>query len=131
MNMGQIWYGPQQELEVLKRFLPAYKPKVVILVFYGGNDLSDFRRYEQAHRNWEELAPTFHSFYKRSFTRNSVKKLKRLMTRPNAKYDPHIGTCPLHDEASASNIQIYFHYKEEGPLNDRDLKTLEKTIDVF
>lgn len=47
-NLGQLWYGPQQELAALKRYAVPLKPKLVVWAFFGGNDLSDYRRYAEA-----------------------------------------------------------------------------------
>jgi hypothetical protein len=49
-NLGQSWYGPQQELEVLRRYGVELAPKVCVWVFFEGNDLADLRRYKEQHR---------------------------------------------------------------------------------
>lgn len=45
-NLGRIGYGPQQELEVLRRYGVELHPKTCIWAFYEGNDLDDADRYE-------------------------------------------------------------------------------------
>jgi lysophospholipase L1-like esterase len=47
-NFGQIGYGFRQELEVLKRFVPALSPKLVVWVVFGGNDFRDVEYYERS-----------------------------------------------------------------------------------
>jgi len=47
-NIGQSWYGPQQELELLKRFGLKLAPKACVWIFFEGNDLWDFYRYKEA-----------------------------------------------------------------------------------
>lgn len=44
-NLGRGWYGPQQELIVLKRWGLPYQPKVVVWVFFEGNDVQDAEKY--------------------------------------------------------------------------------------
>ena len=47
INLGQIAYGLRQELEVLKRYALPLKPKLVLWVLFGGNDLRDIKLYEK------------------------------------------------------------------------------------
>lgn len=75
INLGQIWYGPQQELAVFKRYALPRHPKVCVWCFFEGNDLSDMVRYVGVHSKWETFAPTLHSFRARSFTRNAAVRL--------------------------------------------------------
>jgi SGNH hydrolase-like domain, acetyltransferase AlgX len=77
-NLGQSWYGPQQELEVLRRFGLPLHPKVCVWTFYDGNDLLDVRRYEQSISNWKDSSRELHSFRERSFTRNLLLAVRRL-----------------------------------------------------
>src|SRR5262249_5095540 len=37
-NLGQVAYGPQQELEVLKRYGVALRPRLIVWAFFEGND---------------------------------------------------------------------------------------------
>jgi SGNH hydrolase-like domain, acetyltransferase AlgX len=77
-NLGQSWYGPQQELEVLRRFGLPLRPKVCVWTFYDGNDLLDVRRYDQSISNWKDFSRELHSFRERSFTRNLLLAVRRL-----------------------------------------------------
>jgi hypothetical protein len=54
-NLGHSAYGPQQEFAVLRRFGVSIRPKVMLWVFFEGNDLNDVRRYEQQMRYWDEI----------------------------------------------------------------------------
>jgi hypothetical protein len=71
-NLGQSWYGPQQELELLRRYGVALHPKTCVWAFFEGNDLSEVHRYQEATRNWPEFSSKFHSFTERSFTKNAM-----------------------------------------------------------
>jgi len=57
INLGQINYGLRQELEVLKRFALPLSPKLVLWVFFGGNDLRDVKSYEQRLALFNEPRP--------------------------------------------------------------------------
>jgi PAS domain S-box-containing protein len=78
-NLGQSGYGPQQELAVLKRFGVPLHPKVVVWVFYEGNDLLDAQKYtETASLLRSELSP-MEMAWDRSFTKNALSWLMRLV----------------------------------------------------
>jgi hypothetical protein len=46
-NLSRSWYGPDQYLELLKRYGLALRPKVALLGFYAGNDIEDMREYRR------------------------------------------------------------------------------------
>ena len=46
-NLGYRGYGPQQELAVLREYALDYNPEIIIVGFFGGNDLSDALNYER------------------------------------------------------------------------------------
>lgn len=86
-NLSQIWYGPQQELAVLKRYAPALKPQLIVWVYFAGNDISDYRRYQVIKSNWAEIKAKHRSKLRRSFSWNAVKKLYSSLstrTKPEA-----------------------------------------------
>lgn len=47
LNLGRAWYGPDQYLEVLKRYGLAAKPKYALFCFYDGNDIRDMQQYKK------------------------------------------------------------------------------------
>jgi hypothetical protein len=47
MNLSRSWYGPDQYLELLKRYGLALQPKVVLLGFCAENDIEDMREYRR------------------------------------------------------------------------------------
>jgi hypothetical protein len=47
INLGLGWYGPYQYLEIIKRYIPLLKPKIVIVALYAGNDIQDIQEYEK------------------------------------------------------------------------------------
>jgi len=89
-NLGQSWYGPQQELELLRRYGVPLRPKVCVWAFYEGNDLRDVQRYDEATRNWDAFAQEQHTFARRSFTRNvqlAVRRILDSMRRDDAAHE--------------------------------------------
>ena len=78
LNLGQIWYGPQQEEVVLRRYALPRQPKVVVWCYFEGNDLKDMNRYAANHAQWDVMAPKLHSFKARSLTRNLALRLLSL-----------------------------------------------------
>jgi acetyltransferase AlgX (SGNH hydrolase-like protein) len=78
-NLGQSHYGPQQELELLRRYGLRLHPKVCVWAFYEGNDLWDVEGYNRTTSNWERFSKKLHSFKQRSFTRNALLAVKRIL----------------------------------------------------
>lgn len=124
-NLGQPWYGPQQELEVLQRYGLRLAPRVCVWVFFEGNDLYDMHRYNAATKDWEMYSKDFHSFRQRSFMKNAVIALNSIhnqkvpwwMNPPKAKSG--IFKTP------AQEIRLYFNYKGHH-LSKNDLIALEE-----
>jgi hypothetical protein len=48
LNLGDVGFGPQDELKVLQQYGLNMQPKLVILAYFEGNDLYDAAAYEQA-----------------------------------------------------------------------------------
>jgi hypothetical protein len=46
-NLSRSWYGPDQYLELLKRYGLALRPQVALLGVYAGNDIEDMREYRR------------------------------------------------------------------------------------
>jgi hypothetical protein len=113
VNLGQSWYGPQQELEVLRRYALPLRPRVCVWSFFEGNDLQDVTRYKAASKVWPELSRRNHSFLLRSFTRNALYRLRRLVEEeagedvtgtlgyPSGIFHPRTG----------EEVRMYFEYK--------------------
>jgi hypothetical protein len=75
-NLGQYGYGPQQELAVFDRFALPLRPRVVVWMFFEGNDLTD----EIAYRKIAANPPGAWSFFlQRSFTRFAVRAVRGLL----------------------------------------------------
>jgi hypothetical protein len=48
LNLGEVGFGPQDELKVLQQYGLKKQPQWVILAYFEGNDLYDAASYEQA-----------------------------------------------------------------------------------
>jgi hypothetical protein len=112
-NLGQSWYGPQQELELLRRFGVPLSPRVCVWTFFEANDLDDLRRYDRATRNWEEFSRNLRPFKDRSFTRNAVLAARRLVASARLRLtepDSNPGGYPsgVFTEANGRRSRMYF-----------------------
>lgn len=107
-NLGQSAYGPQQELEVLKRFAVGLDPKICVWTFFEGNDLSDMAVYPSRRAKHAQLARPGSVLKRRSFLWNTQEALKRALRAqdPNHEHTRRVGVC----EAGAEPINYYFHY---------------------
>jgi hypothetical protein len=127
-NLGQSGYGPQQELIVLKRFGLGLQPKVVLWLFFEGNDLLDVTRYEHAVRDWGRTVKENHGFISRSFTRNSLRVVRGLLqSRKEDSGEAHrrSGRFRLRPEEP-----LYFAYPGV-PLSKEDEVSLAKAKQVL
>jgi hypothetical protein len=108
VNLGQIWYGPQQELFVLQRFGLPRKPKIVVWCYFEGNDLKDMARYETNRERWDVMAPKLHSFSARSLARNaSLRLLQYEGPRRHRPLGEHnVGVLP-------NGERMYFFYRND------------------
>jgi hypothetical protein len=126
LNLGQIWYGPQQELAVLKRYGLPRQPKVVVWCYFEGNDLKDMARYDENHARWDVMAPKLHSFFARSLTRNAAVRL--LQYEGPRKHRPlgerNVGVLP-------SGERMYFFYRNDtkNPHEATYLPVFRKTLE--
>ena len=48
LNLGDVGFGPQDELNILRQYGLKKRPKLVIMAYFEGNDLYDAAAYEQA-----------------------------------------------------------------------------------
>ena len=132
VNLGQSWYGPQQELEVLRRYGLPLHPKACVWAFFEGNDLQDVERYSSALPIWPELSRRNHSFALRSFTRNALYALRRFGRTSEGKDATGTLAYP-YGEFRASNgrdVRMYFEYAAHSlsPREITDLDVVGRTL---
>ena len=56
-NYGTAGFGPQQELLVLKDFVAAHRPRLVVLAFFAGNDIFEAEAFDEFERSGASAAP--------------------------------------------------------------------------
>ena len=127
-NLGQSWYGPNQELELLRRYGLRLSPKICVWVIYEGNDLADMHRYKLATQDWQTFSKDFHSFRQRSFTKNAMLGFRRLLNSMRNQRIPYKdymkGRSGIFISPSGQKTRLYFH--DEGLyLSDDDHTALE------
>jgi hypothetical protein len=125
VNLGQSWYGPQQELEVLRRYGLPLHPKACVWAFFEGNDLQDVERYQKALPVWGELSRRNHSFALRSFTRNALYALRRLGRTRGGEDATGTLAYPYGTfrEGDGRDVRMYFEYKSHA-LSGQEVKDL-------
>lgn len=119
-NLGQSGYGPQQELEVLKRFALPLGPRTIVWMFYEGNDLSDVEAYERAMHG---KSSSLESIWLRSFSRNSLRRIWQLRRPAGARASGEIGgNTYFFDRQSAFSA---------SPLSPAALKDLDTAARII
>ena len=121
-NLGQSWYGPQQMRITLLRYGLVLKPHDVVWVFYGGNDLFDYRRYQGILPTWPQVAPSLNGFLERSLLRNLVRLAKKRLTPPTQLPAAVVGDCVA---GPNERTKLAFFYPDT-PLSEQDRTTLAK-----
>ena len=103
-NLAQVGYGPQQEAAVVRRFALPLQPRVIVWVFYEGNDLRDISAFHEFQKDYAATVEKRHNVVARSFTRNLLAALGTLAGKAHESAVPrsalwHHGT---------SSERIYF-----------------------
>lgn len=133
-NLGRSWYGPQQELELLRRYGLQLHPKVCVWSFYEGNDLWDVRRYNSAIRNWEKFSKGLHSFKQRSFTRNAVLAMRRIvdtLQHRDAAHDAKLKRIPSGRFKGHDGRETRMYFLDDSPPSAEDYEALEEVRSIL
>jgi len=120
-NLGQSTYGPLQELIVLKRYGLPLRPRLVLWMFFEGNDLGDVISYRREVRNQENF---WRAFVRRSFTRSAAYEVKRILSR--RVKPPGVQRSGLLPMLNGQTRTVYFIYRS-GPYTKDDLSALDET----
>lgn len=109
VNLARTGDGPQQELEVLRRYGLALGPSACVWAFYEGNDLDDADRYEENQKHVAQAARENPSrqLYARSFTRNLLAYVIRTSIHPEPR-QPARRTTGWFLDAAGDQLPIYF-----------------------
>ncbi len=128
-NLGQSWYGPQQELELLRRYGVQLRPKVCTWVFYEGNDLWDVGRYKEATKNWVNFSKDLHSFRQRSFTKNAIAAMRKLFFSVMPPRDDNAFIIKdwsgVFEMSSGRKVRLIYLQPNRGNLSPVDLEALQ------
>jgi len=112
VNLGQFEYGLRQELEVLERYALPLKPKLVLWVMFGGNDLRDVEYYEWQLEHFNELkkpAP----LKRRLFTYNALAAATNLFRKifglvPETSRNRALNQSGLFTRSDGVTERVYF-----------------------
>jgi hypothetical protein len=126
-NMGIIGYGPRHELILLKRYVIAMQPRAVIWLFFEGNDLKNVHDFDSMMIDLKQIRSTSHSFIQRSFTKNALMAIARLVGDPKPSGLPRSG---LFQTNSGNKERLYFLYPGEL-LDTTELEALASTRDIL
>ena len=85
VNLGRGYYGPQQELIILKRYGFRYDPGLVVWQIFEGNDLTDARRFAAWKAN-----PSQHDSISLRYTKRSLIARWLAMTIPKDRGAPRL-----------------------------------------
>jgi hypothetical protein len=122
-NLGQIGYGPQQQLIVLRRFALGLKPRAVVWMFFEGNDLKNIHFYNKTTAEWDTALSSFHRFLDRSFSRNAFLAFARVVGNPRPSGAPRSG---LFKAQNGQTLRLYFLYPMH-PCTAQDEAALQET----
>lgn len=119
-NFGMMTYGPYQELEVVKRYAVPMRPKVVVWLFFEGNDLGDVTYYEWATKDLAGLHEQYHSFIHRSFSMNLPRTLYHASRAFKPSGEPR--SAGLSNDPSQ---RFYFLHPPKDPTDKKNAAALE------
>lgn len=127
-NLGQSGYGPQQELAVLKRYALPLHPKIVVWMFYEGNDLVDAEDYANKISHLNSSWNSMDGVWNRSLTKNSLLWLMRSIHDcvPKPSVEANHGTV-LDDEGKEHRLYFLDHSSMVS-LTAKELNGLQKSV---
>jgi hypothetical protein len=100
VNLGRGYYGPQQELIVLKRYGFKYDPRLVVWQIFEGNDLTDATRFAK----WK-ATPDQHDSILLRYTKHSI--IGNLLARTIPVF---FGSPRMFEDQSGQTGQLFLDY---------------------
>ena len=136
-NVAQSWYGPQQELELLRRYGLALQPKACVWSFFEGNDLGDVHRYRAVIGDWggfsDGLRSVRESFRERAFSKNAVLAVRRILDSwrygERAKEWDGIRSG-VFEESNGRKTRMVF-LEPNAPLSAKEYEALEEVRSIL
>ncbi len=133
-NYGMEWYGPDQYLEVLKRYALKRHPKIALFCFFEGNDLRDILKY----REWKDGGDYYHfNLTSKNIFQRYALALKDTLTyfiKPMLrKWDPRRVSIRLPGAESFDTVFTYELEKRspEELANDFEIRHLKEVLEAF
>lgn len=132
LNLGHIAYGPQQELVVLRRFALPARPRVVVWALFEGNDVvPGFARYERYRRDPQAYLKAYDDFVDRSFSRNALFALTRLLARDGPTTEKARAWSAVLLTPGEGNGERTFFESPSRPLNPDEEGSMTGTLEVL
>jgi len=100
INLGRGFYGPPQELIVLKRYGFRYNPRLVVWQIFEGNDLTDANRFSRWTAN-----PAQRDSLALRYTKRSLIARMLMMTIPKES-----GAARLFDDREGKTHRLFLDY---------------------
>jgi hypothetical protein len=126
LNLGQVGYGPDQELIVFKRYGLPRRPKVCVWCFFEGNDLSDMVEYQFRKLGWQERMQLMDSPTARSFTLN----LLAFLERPPASIPKLMPVARCNIGTTPAGVKMYFFHQSDA-LRKGEVKSLRRLTEIL
>ncbi|MEE3331886.1 MAG: hypothetical protein VX246_13550 [Myxococcota bacterium] len=132
LNLGVAGYGPQQELELLRRHATQVEAERIVWFFFEGNDLLDVDRYLFYERFPESYMNPEATFSERSFVNNLMAALSS-WTEPRRRVDAQAARerrCAYPQSQTSEHRELYFAYSG-AELRSADLEHLAEVEKIL
>jgi hypothetical protein len=110
VNLGRGYYGPQQELIVLRRYALTYNPRVIVWQLFEGNDLGDARVFAEWLRNPIKKEP-----FGVRYAKNSLITRLLDLTIPKSSTVPH---RQQYRDGTTGPLYLDYSYSPDEPARD-------------
>ena len=131
-NLSQANYGPQQELIVLNRYGLKLQPEVIIWFFFEGNDIRNTKTYDDIMADWDKYLEDLDSFNNRSFTKNTMIALTRLVASKPKKDLVFALSRSGNFFSNRDNKEIKIYFGFEGlHLSEEEISTLKRSQEII
>ena len=108
-NLSRAWYGPDQYLELLKRYGLALRPQVALWGVFAGNDIEDIREYRRWRR--EQRYYFYADYSQRPFwvryaiaLSHTGAYLTRTFIARRAHHEPRVGPGEVHPDLGVIRV---------------------------
>lgn len=126
-NYGMMTYGPYQERVTFTRYGLPLKPKVLVWLFFEGNDLGDVRYWEWATKDLIGLHEDYHGIIHRSFTMNAPRILYHMLRSFKPSGYERSGLAAA---ADGTKERVYFLHNPK-PVDEKVEKALSTTKTIL